>query len=117
MGGAFGALGGDLSAISYNPAGVAIYRSNEFTFSPTMFVGETDAGYFGSSFSDSKYNFNFNSIGYVGTYKANDFVYETDENKVGWMNTNIAVGYNRLNNFHRNILIEGDNPSSSRAAR
>jgi len=29
------------------------------------------------------------------------------------MNTNIAVGYNRLNNFHRNILIEGTNPQSS----
>lgn len=113
MGGAFGALGGDLSAISYNPAGIAIYRSNEFSFSPTMYVGETDAGYFGSTFSDTKYNFNFNSIGFVGTYTANDFVHQTEDNQIGWMNTNIAVGYNRLNNFHRNILIEGTNPQSS----
>jgi len=78
-----------------------------------MYVGETDAGYFGSTFSDTKYNFNFNSIGFVGTYTANDFVHQTEDNQIGWMNTNIAVGYNRLNNFHRNILIEGTNPQSS----
>jgi hypothetical protein len=113
MGGAFGALGADLSALSYNPAGVAIYRSNEFSITPSMYLGETDAGYFGSSFSDTKYNFNLNNIGYVGTYKANDFIYDSGDNQIGWMNTNFAVGYNRLNNFHRNILIEGVNPFSS----
>ena len=29
MGGAFGALGGDLSTLSQNPAGIGVYRSNE----------------------------------------------------------------------------------------
>ena len=29
MGGAFGALGGDISAMSHNPAGIAVYRSSE----------------------------------------------------------------------------------------
>ena len=29
MGGAFGALGGDQTAISINPAGIAVYRSSE----------------------------------------------------------------------------------------
>lgn len=113
MGGAFGALGADLSAISYNPAGIAVYRSNEFSISPTLFIGETDADYFGSNYSDSKYNFNFNSIGIVGSYIDNDFVYKTDNNQVGWMNTNVAVGYNRMNNFHSSTLIEGVNPQSS----
>lgn len=36
MGGAFGALGGDLTTISQNPAGIGVYRSNEIgiTFDP-----------------------------------------------------------------------------------
>ena len=29
MGGAFGALGGDISTLSQNPAGIGVYRSNE----------------------------------------------------------------------------------------
>ena len=29
MGGAFGALGGDLTGVSVNPAGIAVYRSSE----------------------------------------------------------------------------------------
>ena len=29
MGGAFGALGGDLTGVSINPAGIAVYRSSE----------------------------------------------------------------------------------------
>ncbi|MGL4598715.1 MAG: hypothetical protein ACRCYO_14455, partial [Bacteroidia bacterium] len=37
MGGAFGALGGDMSVICVNPAGLAIYRKNELTFTPSFF--------------------------------------------------------------------------------
>ncbi|KAA6306277.1 hypothetical protein EZS27_042066, partial [termite gut metagenome] len=33
MGGAMGALGGDISTIGTNPAGIGIYRSNEAMFS------------------------------------------------------------------------------------
>ena len=40
MGGAFGALGGDLSAINVNPAGSAVFNDNqyEFTLSNTPFA-------------------------------------------------------------------------------
>ena len=31
MGGAFGALGGDLSTLSQNPAGIGIFRRNEYS--------------------------------------------------------------------------------------
>ena len=34
MGNALGAVGGDMTAVSINPAGLGIYRSNEFTASP-----------------------------------------------------------------------------------
>ena len=34
MGGAFGALGGDISSMSSNPAGLGIYRSSEIVTTP-----------------------------------------------------------------------------------
>ena len=33
MGGAFGSLGGNPSALNFNPAGVSVYTSSEFSFS------------------------------------------------------------------------------------
>lgn len=46
MGGAFGALGGDLSTLSQNPAGIGIYRSNEvgFTVGLDMLNSKSEAG-------------------------------------------------------------------------
>ena len=37
MGGAFGALGGDLSSINVNPAGSAIFSNNQLTISLSTF--------------------------------------------------------------------------------
>ena len=32
MGGAFGALGGDMTCLSYNPGGIGVYRNNDIGF-------------------------------------------------------------------------------------
>ncbi len=106
MGGAFGAFGGDFSCLSYNPAGIAIYRHSELTITPTFYYNKTNSNFLGNNMSDYEYNFNLNNLGFVISCK-------TGEDKTGWVNTNFAFGYNRTNNFHRNIIIEGVNPSSS----
>lgn len=108
MGGAFGALGGDFSCLSYNPAGIAVYRHSEMTITPTFYYNKTNSSFLGNNMSDYEYNFNFNNLGFVISCK-------TGEDKTGWVNTNFAFGYNRTNNFHRNIIIEGINQNSSMA--
>ena len=40
MGGAFTAVGGDFSSLSQNPAGMAIYRRSELTFTPSIYAGK-----------------------------------------------------------------------------
>ena len=57
--GAFGALGADFSVLSTNPAGIGLYKSSEFTITPTLYYGATNSSYNGTSREDSKYNFNF----------------------------------------------------------
>ena len=49
MGGAFGALGGDFSSLAVNPAGIAIYRKSEITFTPSIFVGSTESTFLGKT--------------------------------------------------------------------
>ncbi len=105
MGGAFGALGGDLSALSTNPATIGIYRSSEFTFTPGLFFSKTESDYLGNKLSDSKFNLNLNNIGYVWTI---DMGKDAD-----WANINFGMAYNRLNNFHRNYQYEGVDDNTS----
>jgi hypothetical protein len=108
MSGAFGALGGDFSTLSLNPAGIAIYRQSEFTFSPSLYVEKTKSDFLGNATTANKYNFNFGNIGLVYTRMLNN-----DNDSYGWKNWNFGFGYNRLNNFHTKTYYEGLNPQNS----
>lgn len=107
MGGAFGALGADLSALSYNPAGIAMYRKMEMSFTPSVYSQKTVSRYNGSEGMDNKFNFNFGNAGLVFTSK------RRDDNSTGWINTNFGFGYNRTANFHNRANISGINSGSS----
>src|SRR4030066_108626 len=49
MGGAFTALGGDISSLSQNPAGLGVFRSSEISLSPQLFHNNTSANFHGIS--------------------------------------------------------------------
>lgn len=107
MGGAFGALGADLSGLSFNPAGVAMYRKSELSFTPAIYSQSTSSDYNGTTSLDNKFNFNFGNAGFVLTNKIRE------DGSIGWINTNFAFGYNRTANFHNRTSISGSNSASS----
>lgn len=109
MGGAFGALGGDITSLSFNPAGIAVYRKSELSFTPSFYTSKTSSTYNGYNSSDVKYNFNFSHLGLVGSFVNK----ENDANNSGWVNTNVAFAYNRTNNFHNRIDIIGRNDGNN----
>ena len=100
MGGAFSALGADVGALSLNPAGVAVYRSSEFVFTPTIYQNSTESNYLKSVNTDEKFNFNLNNLAYVGTIGSGL--------SGGWESLSMAFGYNRKNNYHQTIVIDGN---------
>jgi Long-chain fatty acid transport protein len=104
MGGAFGALGGDFSSLSINPAGIAVYRSPEFTFTPSLELVETS----NSGESNDKYSFTIGNIGYVAS-----MVPRLAPEK-GIQNFNFAIGYNRVANFNREGFVLNTNSQTSR---
>ncbi len=104
MGGAFGALGGDFSSLSTNPAGLGVYRSSELVFTPTLMKNVTTSNYLGSNAEDFEYNFNLNNFGYVA---------HINTNSSGWKGFNFGFGINRLNNFHQNTIIETPSANGS----
>ena len=98
MAGAFGALGGDMSAMSYNPAGIGVYRRSEFSFSTGLDFTNTETSYLGGGIDQTEPNLNISSIGLVGTY-------ETQAS--GWRHVQFGLAYNRLQTFHSDYTISG----------
>ena len=108
MAGSMGALGGDISTLSFNPAGVAIFKKTEISITPSIFSQTTSSTYNSNTSSDSKLNFNFGNIGLVASINL-----IKESNTTGWENINFGFGYNRTNNFHNRMDIQADNKTSS----
>jgi hypothetical protein len=45
MAGSMGALGGDISTLSFNPAGIALFRKTELSITPSFFSQTTTSTY------------------------------------------------------------------------
>lgn len=68
MGGAFGALGGDASAMSSNPAGLGIYRSSEVVGTLSLSSIDTKSNWNGNVSKDDKSKLSFDNFSYVGYF-------------------------------------------------
>lgn len=106
MAGSMGALGGDISTLTFNPAGIAVFRKTELSITPSVFSQSTSSTYNNTESGDRKLNFNFGNIGLVASW-------DVSKKETGWETLNFGFGYNRTNNFHNRISIEGENKTSS----
>jgi len=106
IGGAFGSLGADFSAVSINPAGLGIYRSSEIMFSPSMVSSRTQSTYLSNEATAFRYNFNIGNFGVVVNST-------NDKEDASWTSTSFALGYNRVANFDNQVFFEGFNTKSS----
>lgn len=107
MAGAFGALGGDASAIKDNPAGLGIYRKSEIIGTLNVLMQNTTSNWKYDDNGTAK-----NSYGYGDLYKlgANNFsmviaspTWRNESGTQGLLSSNFSFAYNRLKNFDRNI--------------
>ena len=109
MAGAFGALGGDPSAIKDNPAGLGIYRSSELSVGFNSLNQSTNANWNSKESNDVMNRLGFNNLSYI-------FSTETSKNtqrNSGLMRSNWAFNFNRLRDFNREMKINGGVGSSS----
>ena len=106
MGNSFGALGADFSTLSINPAGAALYRRSEFTFSPTFSNRNSESVFGGASTDDNHFKFSFGNFGFV-------FANKEPRKNSDWKRVTFGFGYNRTNNFSSNTLAEYGNARNS----
>ncbi len=105
IGGGMSALGGEFSVVNVNPAGLAIYRSSEFSITPSFNFGKTEgqlAGAGNNVFDENTSSFNFNNLGLVLNSMPSG----------NWKTSNFAIGYNRIANFNQSLRFEGQSTGS-----
>jgi hypothetical protein len=105
LSGAFGALGGDLSAMAINPAGSAIFLSNHASVSLTIFDKESDARYFNTLTRSIDTDVNLGQAGGV-------FVFNNPNTESSWKKFTIGVNYNLINNYDDQLFIQGTGNTS-----
>lgn len=88
MGGALGALGADISVISWNPAGIGLYRKND--------IALTFGGLWGKSYIDEENRGK-------GTFDQAGFVYNIRTGSESCPYINFAFNYQKKLNFHQNF--------------
>ena len=100
MSGAFGALGGNLSALNVNPAGSAIFNNNLFTFSGTNYKSNNDALYFNITENTVSNSLKINQMGGV-------FIYNNTNNSTDWKKFALAFNYDVVQNFDNKFSVSG----------
>ena len=105
MSGAFGALGGDLSAVSINPAGSTIFNSSQGTLTAATNKSSYDVTYSNSKNINSLFNLDLSQIGAA-------FVFKNNYNSSPWNKFVISVFYERLDNYDSEFSIAGNTNKS-----
>ncbi len=105
MAGAFGALGGDFTAISNNPAASSVFLNTEIGGSINLQALENEGKYFGESKSTNQDTFYFDQFGAV-------FVFNNTDEENPWSRISAAINVNRIANFDQQISLSGINNTS-----
>lgn len=92
MGGAFGALGGDISTLNQNPGGIGIYRSNDVGITLDLDLQHSSTNTGGLKMTDNQTKFHVNNFGYIGAIN-------TGSDVIPFLN--FGASYTRANSFDR----------------
>ena len=98
MGGAFGALGGDISGIAINPAGIGIYTSAEIVATMNFQNTKVENNFEGNKFDESKFRFRFDNLAFVSGIDLDSEIAPR---------LNVGFSYNKLKSFDRNYRAMG----------
>ena len=106
MSGAFGALGGDVSSITVNPAGISVF-TGESQVSAAFSSRNTDylTTYYGNSINTNEDYFNLSNAGATFSF------HETGRND--WNRTAIGVNYRTLVDFSNTFIANGNSGFAS----
>lgn len=105
IGGAMGSLGGDITAANVNPAGLGLYKTSEFVFSPNFSFNNNKFNYRGTDTTNTKNKFSYGTIGLVFGH--------SNPNYSQFTSSAFSISVNQLVNYNNRIQFRGFNNKSS----
>ena len=107
MGGAFGALGGDIAALHTNPAGIGVYRTSEVVLSLNFMQNRTTTNMVTSNLSNSgwenkRFTTSLDNIGSVFTFDAGPY----------GGRLNLGFSYNKPFSYNNRYNVKGQGMSN-----
>lgn len=111
IGNAQTAIGGDLSSIAGNPAGIGFFTHSEAAFTPEFNSSNIKSTYLGTANSGTTSNLNFNNASAVFYSRLN--TPRGSDKTQGWLSLNFGASYNRKNDFYANVNYGGKNNTNS----
>lgn len=110
MGNASTALGGDISSITNNPAGLGYFNQSDISVTGRYLNNKNKTNYFGQNSNSSKNNFNLDNAGIVFHLPS----YRNGGNlEKGWLNFNVGIAYNRNYVYDNRLEYRGVNTDNS----
>ena len=104
MGGSMGALGGNLSVMRTNPAGIAVYRSNDFYISGVADIVNNKTTFNGMNSSLKNSGIALNNLGFVMACDIKDSAVKF---------VNFGVNYQRNGNLRNDLSMSGSSQGYS----
>ncbi|MDC8000851.1 transporter [Aequorivita todarodis] len=105
LNGAMGALGGDFSAVSVNPAGGAVFLNSSLMLSASLFDVENKANYFNNSEKSFSDNITLNQLGGV-------FVINNSNEASAFKKFTIGLNFDTTKSFDNELYIAGTGNNS-----
>jgi len=100
MSGAFGALGGDLSASDINPAGLAVFNNTETAITLGMRNTDILTSYYGTNTNNTEDYVNMTQAGAV-------LIFDNSHNE-NWTKFAIGFNYALVKDFENNYIVKGN---------
>ena len=105
-GGVMGSLGGEITANHVNPAGLGLFKTNEFVLSPGFAFNRNKFKYRGTDTANTKTNFNYGTSGIILSSG------NTGNNRK-WTSSAFALSVNQVANYNNHVQFKGFNNFSS----
>lgn len=106
-GSSFGAIGGDFSALSTNPAAIGVFKRHEISFTPVVISSFNTESVYDNAYSIAhRVRYSLTNLGMVFSWKIAD---ETSK----WKMAQFGFGYNRISDFNNSYFMGGNSKGTS----
>ena len=100
MSGAFGALGGDISSMNVNPAGLSVFNNSSFSGTLNSRNTEINSNYYGANLINQN---QFTNLSQAGAVLVFDSAYKSD-----WSKFAVGINYRITKDFNNSFLAQGN---------